>query len=106
MKEKYMGGFSAKDKGNIFCVHRERAGLAGFAYDVLSFPMMIEAHLNSRQGKEESRAVASSKQKLRQQLDGNAAPDPTLLTAVYVNIRPFCNPWPRCVDVHSNLTQF
>lgn len=46
MKEKYMGGFSAKDKGNIFCVHRERAGLSALAYDVLSFPMMVGAYLN------------------------------------------------------------
>eukprot|EP01035_Chromulina_nebulosa_P028163 gene28163-37136_t len=33
-------------RGNIFCVHRERAAFSALAYDVLSFPMMIGVYMN------------------------------------------------------------
>jgi hypothetical protein len=43
MLDKFMGGFRAKDKGNIFCVSRVKAPMVALAYDILSFPLLIES---------------------------------------------------------------
>jgi FkbM family methyltransferase len=43
MLDKFMGGFRAKDKGNIFCVNRVKAPMVALAYDILSFPLLIES---------------------------------------------------------------
>jgi len=43
MLDKFMGGFRAKDKGNIFCVNRIKAPMVALAYDILSFPLLIES---------------------------------------------------------------
>eukprot|EP01038_Epipyxis_sp_PR26KG_P004489 gene4489-6345_t len=45
MPTAFMGSFSQKDKGNIFCVHRTRAPLAAMSFDILSFPKLIEEYL-------------------------------------------------------------
>ncbi len=69
MLERYMGGFRAKDKGNIFCASRIRAPAVALAFDLLSFPFLLAA----------------------------AGPDAAFSDA-YVNVKPFCTPWPACVD--------
>eukprot|EP00597_Dinobryon_sp_UTEXLB2267_P009179 CAMPEP_0170085326 /NCGR_PEP_ID=MMETSP0019_2-20121128/20242_1 /TAXON_ID=98059 /ORGANISM="Dinobryon sp., Strain UTEXLB2267" /LENGTH=432 /DNA_ID=CAMNT_0010301741 /DNA_START=285 /DNA_END=1583 /DNA_ORIENTATION=+ len=97
MKERYMGGFSAKDKGNIFCVHRERAGLTALAFDVLAFPMMIEAHNAAGNALED--AERRQFREAMQRAGDDSKVDPRLLTQLYVNIRPFCKPFPACAAI-------
>jgi hypothetical protein len=40
MLDKYMGGFKASDKGNVFCVSRSRAPRAALLFDALAFPLL------------------------------------------------------------------
>ncbi len=96
MKSQYMGGFAAKDKGNIFCVSRKRAPMVALAYDVLSFPMMMDEYLDS------DKADEAARKKLRHDIDSAEASEkinPSDLVPIYVNIKPFCAPWPLCVKV-------
>jgi hypothetical protein len=96
MKEQYMGGFSAKDKGNIFCVSREKAPMVALAYDILSFPMLIEEYLGSPE------AAPGARKKLVTDIESAEAAEsinPVDLLPVYINIKPFCTPWPLCVNV-------
>ena len=52
MLDKFMGSFRAKDKGNIFCVSRVKAPMVALAYDILSFPLLIESYnISSSSGK-------------------------------------------------------
>lgn len=94
MKEQYMGGFRAKDKGNIFCVNRHRAPMAAFAYDILSFPILIDDLVQQQQN-----FNAPSTRDLVSKLQ-NEESVPLIsageITPVYLNIKPFCNPWPTC----------
>ena len=84
MHDKYMGGFQAKDKGNIFCANRKRAPFIALLFDALTFPMMLEAvHRDSqKEGVEDF------------DLDGL---DKAQLARSYVNIKPFCEPYPTCL---------
>ncbi len=96
MKEQYMGGFTAKDKGNVFCVNRQRAPMVTLAYDILSFPALIEEYLDS------PAADDSARKKLRTDIAAAEASEkinPVDLVPIYVNIKPFCTPWPSCVKV-------
>jgi FkbM family methyltransferase len=108
MKDRYFGSFRKKDKGNIFCVHRKRAPIMALAFDILSFPALIDFHfLHSNSSHE------TSKDKLLYQalfedvtnleageLRLNFKTDPSLLLPLYINIYGFCRPWPSCL---SNL---
>ena len=42
-----LGGFSAKDKGNVFCIHRIRAPYTAIMFDALSFPVISSHSLSS-----------------------------------------------------------
>jgi hypothetical protein len=122
MKEDYMGGFGAKDKGNIFCVHRKRAELTALAYDILSFPMMIDELMSDVPGSTSktpspyfikkifgeaaataamgSTPISATLRPLRDALVSEStvsAMDTSLWSPVYLNIKPFCNPWPQCI---------
>ena len=109
MKEKYMGSFRAKDKGNVFCVSREKATMVALAYDLLSFPAIIEdlfkdgAH--NMEGGAAKRALYSVLFNQTNPIGMNADVelqqkiDASLLTALYVNIHPFCKDWPQCAKV-------
>lgn len=110
MKEKYMGGFRAKDKGNIFCVHRQRAELAALAYDVLSFPAIAEFVLKDlpSAGAALTKGQAevahfffnqTSPKGMNVDIDLVGKIDLPLLTDLYVNIHGFCKPWPACAKV-------
>lgn len=95
MKEQYMGPFQSKDKGNIFCVSRRRAPIVALAYDILSFPMLIETYLES------DKADANARKKLVTDIQSAEAAEsitPSDLLPIYVNIKPFCSPWPSCVN--------
>jgi hypothetical protein len=86
MADKYMGGFRAKDKGNIFCTNRRRAPLMALVFDALSFPMLIHQH-------------GGWKQKANNNGQGAGAGmlDASELSQVYVNVKQFCDPFPACV---------
>lgn len=96
-----MGNFKAKDKGNIFCVNRRRAPMATLAYDILSFPMMIEEHgtatAKMEPGPDHDRALLL--QSLITDIDKVEQVIPAMLVPFYVNIKPFCQPFPQCARV-------
>lgn len=97
MKDKYMGGFRAKDKGNIFCVSRKRAPMATLAYDILSFPQMIDDYLHS-----DAITVAENGQAFRDSITEEAKigqMDPAMFVPIYLNIKPFCSPFPDCARI-------
>ena len=137
MYEKYMGKFSAKDKGNLFCASRVRAPMMAMAFDALSFPMLILQRAEEME-EEEAATLAGNKQQLggggvggaRGGKEGggkdevtqfytrseglgsgagagggaNAAAetlrqsvDASLLSQAYINIKPYCSPFPACV---------
>jgi hypothetical protein len=79
MPEEFMGDFNSKDKGNIFCASRFRAPLVTLALDALSFPMLIKLTALSVSNFNSS-AVKSD-----------------TLAASFLNIKPFCQPWPTCI---------
>lgn len=93
MDEKYMGAFRAKDKGNVFCTSRKKAPLMAAVFDSLSFPMLIEQR--GREGRERM----GSKRKQKPLFDTNTR-EAGRFTDAYVNIRPFCAPFPACVADH------
>jgi hypothetical protein len=95
MKEQYMGPFSSKDKGNIFCVNRQRAPMAALAYDILSFPALIETYLDSEGVSPSARKKLVTDIQLAEASESIAPSD---LVPIYVNIKPFCAPWPACVN--------
>jgi FkbM family methyltransferase len=112
MKEKYMGGFRAKDKGNIFCVHRSRAALTALSFDILTFPVMAEFLLKEMPRRKEGFVLSKEDSLLADHFFGNqslpkgmnadvqlSGIDPALLTSLYVNIRGFCKPWPLCAKL-------
>jgi FkbM family methyltransferase len=112
MKERYFGSFRKKDKGNIFCVHRKRAPLTALAFDILSFPAMIDflfLHKNTtaKNGMNEAEKLAYQtlfENAVKSEEDGemklNMKADPTSVLPLYINIHGFCRPWPSCL---SNL---
>jgi hypothetical protein len=98
-KERYMGPFRAKDKGNIFCVSRKRAPMATLAYDILSFPAMIETYLEAH---EEAGDADGAVAKFRETMTDEskvADADGGMLVPIYLNIKPFCAPFPQCIIV-------
>jgi FkbM family methyltransferase len=96
-KDKYMGGFRAKDKGNIFCVSRKRAPMATLAYDILSFPMMVEEYLEPSEGVgRNAEAVAAFREVMTDEVK-MAGMDGGVLVPIYLNIKPFCSPFPQCI---------
>lgn len=109
MKERYMGGFPAKDKGNIFCVSRTRAPLAAFAFEVLTFPAIF-AFLTDPDYIQRQPTV-QQKQDLQGLLTAvnttsasnanelNLQVDPKLLLPSYIQLRGFCEPWPVCARI-------
>jgi FkbM family methyltransferase len=108
MKERYMGGFAAKDKGNIFCISRVRAPLAAFAYDLLTFGatlrMMTDPEWIKRQANAETQlqlramaAVTNITNIFDTELSTKI--DPAFLVPAYINIRGFCAPWPACAKI-------
>lgn len=104
MHDKYFGSFRKKDKGNIFCVHRTRAPIAFLAFEIMSFPAMIDFHfaqLNettklSGKDKQLHEALFGSAKEKADQL--NYKVDPASLLPIYVNIRGYCSPWPKCIS--------
>jgi FkbM family methyltransferase len=114
MKEKYYGSFRRKDKGNIFCVHRIRAPLTALAFDIMTFPAMIDFMFSnttngpnfvSRLNKNDRATYHSLfennvKSSEAKEVQLNPKTDQTTLLPLYVNIHGFCRPWPSCL---SNL---
>ncbi len=94
MSETYMGSFRAKDKGNVFCTSRRRAPLMAAIFDALSFPMLIEQRV-----REGASPTGSRPQKDPFPRDNKAGEK---FTEVYVNIRPFCSPFPACAAVSAS----
>ena len=92
MVEKFMGGFYAKDKGNVFCASRIRAPLVTLAMDALSFPMMIREVLDVQP------SIPDPAQASLRGAAGNSSREisAAMMTKAYVNIKPFCTPWPSC----------
>ena len=101
MDEKYMGAFRAKDKGNVFCTSRKKAPLMAAIFDSLSFPLLIEQRAREGSGKAGA-GQGPSKRKQKPPFDA-ATMEPGSFTEVYVNIRPFCAPFPACVASHLQL---
>lgn len=109
MPERFMGGFAAKDKGNIFCINRRRAPLAAFAYDALIFPAMIDlladpefVSLLSEDEKKQLRGLhiaANTTLGAKSAAEVQANIEPSMFFPSYVNIRGFCKPWPSCAGV-------
>lgn len=137
--------------GNLFCVHRTRAGLTALAFDILSFPALVNENFEiiSRTsgqdlylGKENvSDGILSKAKEIRSKFPekyntqvtpeklyhakklkkvleviasaeggakelirkdkankkANPVIDSSLFVSFYVNVKPFCEPWPSCV---------
>lgn len=88
MSETYMGPFRAKDKGNIFCTSRVRAPVMAVMFDALSFPMLIEQRVR------EGVSPTGSRPKKNAFPRDNKVSE--RFTEVYVNVKPFCQPFPVC----------
>jgi len=112
MPEKFMGAYRAKDKGNIFCLSRRRAPMATLAYDILSFPLLVEQFADALGAKTQTAGAAGlgvavttrdrADAVLAEQLGDLAKVQqvqPGSLTSVYLHIKPFCQPWPTCAAV-------
>lgn len=97
MKEQYMGPFRAKDKGNIFCVSRKRAPMATLAYDILSFPAMIEEYLETQEEAGNTEDVFVKFQETMTDESKVGTADGAMLVPIYLNIKPFCTPFPQCI---------
>lgn len=82
MVDEYFGTFRNKDKGNIFCVSRYRSPLMALAFDALSFPLLLHANYDRNDITE---------------LD-KISLDKVALAKSFVNIKKFCEPWPKCVS--------
>lgn len=67
------------DKGNVFCANRIRVPQVTLALDILSFPALIDATFNNDPLKKESLELS-------------------LLSKIYINIKPFCSPFPSCIS--------
>lgn len=98
MKDKYTGGFRAKDKGNIFCVNRKRAPLAAFAYELLSFPTSIEYVLSKSSGSalKSLKKVLNDVDNKKDELVLASKIDAAALVPLYINTKGFCRPFPQC----------
>jgi hypothetical protein len=94
-----MGPFARKDKGNVFCTSRHRAPVLAAVFDALSFPMLVEQR--AREGSTVSGARGTRQQK--EPFD-QATTAPGAFTQAYVNIRPFCQPFPACAAAHLPTT--
>ena len=90
MDEKYMGGFRSKDKGNVFCTNRRRSPLMSVVFDAMSFPMMWEHEIRMAERKKTSASAATSGFNRDTLIS-------TELATVYVNVKPFCDPYPACI---------
>jgi FkbM family methyltransferase len=116
MKTRYMGGFRAKDKGNVFCINRYKAPLAALAYEALSFPSTIhlftEQYYESRN--DNSLPNRDAIKYMLEELNNTRSPsskglletielyqdiNPSVLVPLYVNIYGFCKPWPSCAKI-------
>lgn len=106
-KDKYMGGFLAKDKGNIFCASRIRAPLIALAYDILTFPEMIKFIDETQNLVKDSQQLKAFQGMLAivngtipgkdpNTLELPSKVDPAALVPLYVNKFGFCKPWPSC----------
>jgi hypothetical protein len=56
------------EKGNVFCASRHRVPLVAFAFDALSFPILLENHKNAED-----------------------------YYKGFINIKKFCSPFPACI---------
>lgn len=109
MKEQYMGGFRAKDKGNIFCVSRRHVPLVALAYDALSFPAMIDTLMRDPQAYgvegvalsqlQEALGLGQGKEQQGTEITLPKKIDISSLLPLYINIHPFCKPFPQCAAV-------
>jgi FkbM family methyltransferase len=107
MKARYLGSFRKKDKGNIFCVNRIRAPLVALAYDILSFPALIDFHfLNTDKSNmnEKDKALYNALFPAEDQAGKNGEEvtlnnkiEQSVLMPIYINIYGFCRPWPSCL---------
>lgn len=128
MKDSYYSSSSSKensshgkrDRGNIFCIHRYRAPLTALAFEILSFPSMIDfLFLQEQEGRLSSSLLSSSNinmEELRKVLfdrmykkeESNELQLPlkvnsSLLVPLYINIYGFCKPWPSCLRTTVHL---
>jgi len=79
-----MGAYKSKDKGNIFCANRRRAPFMALIFDALTFPAMLAQvqRDSNRQGAAEFDLDTLDKEQLARS---------------YINIKPFCSPYPACL---------
>lgn len=97
MYEKYMGGFNAKDKGNIFCINRHRAPMAALAFEVLSFPTLTDDVIQSATEPTASKELLQLRSVLLNESNTEMKTiKPQNLVPIYLNIKPFCTPFPTC----------
>jgi hypothetical protein len=119
MHGKYMGGYQSKDKGNIFCANRRRAPFMTLLFDAMTFPLMLEqvriyiyifaslclslaltplSHIHNY-----CLLLLPPPQVHRDSNKPGAAEfdldtvDKAQLARSYVNIKPFCEPYPACL---------
>lgn len=125
MKERYMGSYRNKDKGNIICIHRKHAPMAALAFEGLSFPVMLETifrdshfmdvvklnklkkaflpeHYYDGHNKDKKDRQNEEEAKEEEEITLNAnnvtAED---LIPLYISIRRFCKPYPACLALHN-----
>lgn len=67
-----------KDKGNVFCVSRTRAPLMAYSFDALSFPILVEMQQVKNSDKRDTLDIS-------------------ILSKSFINVKPFCSPWPACI---------
>ena len=103
--------------GNVFCANRLRVPAVTLLFDALSFPYMVRTQAfkaknnvtetiprNIPQLKKEYDAKNAPGAPVRPVTDhaledngSDKVPDKANIVKSYVNIKKFCEPWPKCV---------
>ena len=101
-------------EGNVFCANRFRVPAVTLFFDILSFPFMVRRENNVLAGIVDSLPVNTTALKVEydirnaqkieramvSRISVPAVFNPKMISKSYVNIKKYCDPWPKCVSTN------
>ena len=101
-------------EGNVFCANRFRVPAVTLFFDILSFPFMVRRENNVLAGIVDSLPVNTTALKVEydirnaqkieramvSRISVPAVFNPKVISKSYVNIKKYCDPWPKCVSTN------
>ena len=101
-------------EGNVFCANRFRVPAVTLFFDILSFPFMVRRENNVLAGIVDSLPVNTTALKVEYDIRNAqkieramvsriivpAVFNPKVISKSYVNIKKYCDPWPKCVSTN------